>query len=181
MGRYKIIDENGIYFTTHTIVEWLPVFTEIKYFQIIIESLKYCQTNKGLRIFGYVIMLNHFYLIAQTEIGVKFQDVMRDMKKYTSKAISNELEKDNRKLFLYVFKKAAEKEKGKRKYKIWQDDYQPKILYTDKVCRQKLAYLHRNPERKGFVTKPEDWLYSSARNYFLDDNSIIEIDKLEMI
>jgi len=103
------------------------------------------------------------------------------MKKYTSKPISNELEKDNRILFPYVFKKVAEKEKGKRKYKIWQDDYQPKILYTDKVARQKLVYMHRDSERKGFLTKPEGWLYSSARNYFLDDNSIIEIEKLEMI
>ncbi len=181
MGRYKIIDDNGIYFTTHTIVEWLPVFMEIKYFQIIIDSLKYCQKNKGLHVFGYVIMLNHFHLIAQSYIGVRFQDVMRDMKKFTSKAISKELEKDNRKLLLYVFKKAAENEKGKRKYKIWQEDYHPQILYTNKVCRQKLAYMHNNPLRKGFVSKPEDWLYSSARNYILDNNSIINIEKLEMI
>ena len=181
MGRYKIIDEDGIYFTTHTIVEWLPVFTEIEYFQIIIESLKYCQENKGLHVCGYVIMLNHFHLIAQTAPGVRFQDVMRDMKRHTSKAISKMLEKDNRILFLYVFKKAAEAENGKRTYKIWQDDYHPKILYTDNVCRQKLAYMHHNPTRKGFVSKPEDWLYSSARNYLLENNSIIEVEKLEMI
>lgn len=83
--------------------------------------------------FGYAIMLNHIHLIAQTDISVRFQDVMCDMKKFTSKAISNELEKDNRKLFLYVFKKAAEK--SKRKYKIWQDDYQPKILASAGDCK----------------------------------------------
>jgi len=47
-------------------------------------------------------------LIAQTDIGIRFEDVMRDMKKYLSKVIANELEKDKRKLFLYVFKQAAE-------------------------------------------------------------------------
>ena len=26
MARYKIIDDNGIYFTTHTVVEWLDLF-----------------------------------------------------------------------------------------------------------------------------------------------------------
>ncbi|MFQ5707230.1 MAG: hypothetical protein ACE5HO_07250 [bacterium] len=45
MARYSIVDKDGIYFTTHTILEWLPVFKEIKYFEIIIESLKYCQEN----------------------------------------------------------------------------------------------------------------------------------------
>ena len=180
MGRYKTIDENGIYFTTHTIIEWLPVFVEQRYFQIIVDSLKYCQQDKGLHVFGYVIMLNHFHLIAQTDIGFRFQDVMRDMKKYTSKAISNELEKDNQKLLLYVFKKTAESETGDRKYKIWQDEYHPQILYTEKVCRQKLLYMHYNPGRKGFVASPEDWQYSSARNYILDDHSMMNIEKLEM-
>ena len=69
MARYKIGDEDGIYFTTHTIVEWLPLFKESKYFEIIINSLKYCQANKGLHIFGYVIMLTHFHLMGQTEAG----------------------------------------------------------------------------------------------------------------
>ena len=28
-----------------------------------------------------------------------------------------------------------------------------------------MDYLHNNPVMAGFVEKPEDWLYSSARNY----------------
>ena len=32
MARYKIIDDHGIYFTTHTVVEWLPIFREKRYF-----------------------------------------------------------------------------------------------------------------------------------------------------
>lgn len=38
MARYKIVEDGGIYFTTHTIVEWMPVFKEKKYFEIIIYS-----------------------------------------------------------------------------------------------------------------------------------------------
>ena len=43
MARYKIIDDDGIYFTTHTVVEWLPIFREKRYFAIRVESLKYGQ------------------------------------------------------------------------------------------------------------------------------------------
>jgi len=43
MARYKIIDDGGIYFTTHTVVEWLPIFREKRYFAIRVESLKYGQ------------------------------------------------------------------------------------------------------------------------------------------
>ena len=180
MGRYKIIDEKGIYFTTHTIVEWMPVFKERKYFEIIIASLRFCMRNKGLHVFGYVIMLTHFHLMAQTEEGFKFSDVMRDMKKFTSLEISKELERDNQKLLLHVFKKAAQQEKGKRSYKIWQEEYHPQIIYTNKVCRQKLEYMHNNPIEKGFVEKPECWQYSSARNYILGDDSVLKIELLEI-
>lgn len=82
MARYKVFDENGIYFTTHSIIEWLPVFKEKKYFEIV-----------------------------QVEEGLKLQDVMRDLKKHTSKEISRELENAGQKLFLYVMRKAAEREK----------------------------------------------------------------------
>jgi len=181
MGRYRIVDDNGIYFTTHTIVEWLPVFCERKYFEIITGSLRHCQDKKGLTIFGYVVMLTHFHLVAQTEDGVKFHEVMRDMKKFTSKEISRELESDGQRLFLYVFKKAAEREKGRQRYKVWQHDYHPQIVYSDSVCYQKLDYMHNNPLRKGFVEKPEDWLFSSARNYADDDHSILQVALLQMI
>jgi hypothetical protein len=34
---------------------------------------------------------------------------------------------------------------------------------------------HNNPVTSGFVTKPEDWKYSSARNY-QEDTTVLEID-----
>ncbi len=181
MARYKITDENGIYFTTHTVVAWLPVFRERKYFKIIADSLKYCQEHKGLQVFGYVVMLTHFHLMARTGEGTKFQDVMRDMKKFTSKEISCQLARDGQNLSLHIFKKAGEREKGNRKYKVWQDAYHPKLVYTNAVARQKLQYMHNNPVRKGFVERPEHWLYSSARNYILSDDSVLKVKLLQML
>jgi hypothetical protein len=43
---------------------------------------------------------------------------------------------------------------------------------------EKLEYIHYNPVKKGFVEKPEDWKYSSAWNYLLEDDSLIEIDRI---
>ena len=43
-----------------------------------------------------------------------------------------------------------------------------------------LDYIHNNPVNAGFVEKPEDYLFSSARNYY-DLNGMIEIIKLELI
>ena len=63
MDRYKIIDNVGVYFITFTVVDWLPVFVDESPNSILIDSLKYCIDNKGLRVNAYVIMPNHLHAV----------------------------------------------------------------------------------------------------------------------
>lgn len=78
-SRDKITDQDGIYFITSTIVEWLPVFTSLTYFQIIINSLKFCIKNKALKLYAYVILDNHFHLIVP---GLQLSKNIQDFKKF---------------------------------------------------------------------------------------------------
>ena len=70
---------------------------------------------------------------------------------------------------------------GKRghRYSIWQKGFYDFNIFTEKVLKEKLDYIHMNPVRKGLVDSPGDWKYSSFRNHYLDDNSIITIGKNE--
>jgi len=54
-SRIKQGNENITHFLTITIIEWIDIFTKPKYFQIIINSLRYCQKNKGLLLYEFVI------------------------------------------------------------------------------------------------------------------------------
>jgi putative transposase len=47
---YIIHDQQGVYFMTFTVVGWIDVFTRQCYRDIVIESLKYCQQEKGLHL-----------------------------------------------------------------------------------------------------------------------------------
>ncbi len=58
---YKIYDPGGVYTITSTIVEWIPIFTSKPYFEILINSMQFCQTQKNLKIYAYVILLLEFY------------------------------------------------------------------------------------------------------------------------
>ncbi len=52
MGRkYKIRDQEGLYFVTFTIVYWLDLFIRDVYKQAIVDSLNYCQKEKGLEVY----------------------------------------------------------------------------------------------------------------------------------
>jgi putative transposase len=82
-SSYKVGQE-GLYFITSTIVEWIPVFTSEKYFKIITNSLTHCRVHKQLKIFVYVIMDNHLHMIVYSD---NLSSIMKDFKRHTAKEI----------------------------------------------------------------------------------------------
>ena len=53
-------------------------------------------------------------------------------------------------------------------------------IYRQKFIEQKIDYIHNNPVTAGIVNKPEDYIYSSARNYANLDY-ILEVTKLDFL
>ncbi len=178
-SRYKIIEEKCIYFITSIPIfigiEWIPVFTSEPYFKIIIESLRFCQKNKALKIFVYVIMDNHFHLIVS---GEKLSDIISSLKKHTAKKIIEQLQSDKKLWLLNQLKYYKKKYKKYSTYQIWQEGFHPQLISSIEMLDQKIEYVHFNPVKRGFVTSPEDWKYSSANNRDLNGETILKIDEL---
>jgi putative transposase len=84
---YIIHDQQAVYFLTFTVVGWIDIFTRQAYNDIMIESFKFCQQNKGLHLHAYVIMSNNVHLIASVDDGFTISGFIRDCKKFTSKKI----------------------------------------------------------------------------------------------
>ncbi len=173
--RYKIIEEGNIFFMTNTIIEWIPVFINTEYFIAIIDSLKYCQENKDLELYAYVILDNHYHLIAKAPELTK---VIQSIKRHSAKQIINLLKKDNKEWLLNQLAYYKKKYKIDSDFQIWQEGFHPEQIQNEKMLKQKIEYIHYNPVKRGLVTNPEDWLYSSARNYILDEHSMIKIDRI---
>ena len=49
-------------------------------------------------------------------------------------------------------------------------------LQRTQVCAT--HYMHNNPVRRGLVAQPGDWPWSSWRYYYLDDSSVLAMDRL---
>lgn len=166
---YSIVDPHATYFLTFTIVGWVDLFTRKECRDIIIQSLKYCQENKGLNLNAYVIMPSHIHLIVSAKEGSKgLSYIIRDFKSHTFR----ELEKfimhnkaESRKEWLKViFEYHAKYNSNNTNWQIWKQDNRPKILLHPRFMMQKIQYIHNNPVVDAIVEKPEDYLYSSARN-----------------
>jgi putative transposase len=174
-SRYKVILEGGIYFITSTVVRWIPVFTAEPYFQIIVDSFKYCQQEKALELYAYVIVDNHFHAVVQ---GPNLSKMLQSIKSYTANKIIEQLQTDNKKWLLDELAFYKKKYKAESEFQLWQEGFHPQLLTDEVMIRQKIEYIHYNPVRRRFVDRPEYWRYSSARIYYLDDDSIITISAI---
>jgi REP element-mobilizing transposase RayT len=66
---YQIRDQVALHYLIIQVVDWIDIFTRQVYRDMVIDSLRYCLDNKGLQLFGYVIMSNHVHLIANSPGG----------------------------------------------------------------------------------------------------------------
>ncbi|WP_321345710.1 transposase [uncultured Draconibacterium sp.] len=168
--NYKFHNPDGVYFVSFAVVEWIDVFTRNEYKNILLESLKYCQREKGMEIFAWCIMPNHVHLVFQsTKEGVKPEQILGDFKRFTSKAIIKAIKENPREsrkeILLEHFQKAGALASNVSKNQFWRHDNRPIELWSNKVIDEKINYIHQNPVEKGYVARAEDYLYSSAVNY----------------
>lgn len=58
----------------------------------------------------------------------------------------------------------------------WQARYHDFNLLSAAKRVEKLKYIHRNPVHRGFVSRPEDWPWSSYRHYALGESGTVQIE-----
>ncbi len=166
--KYKIREKDHAYFLTMTIVGWIDLFTRPNHRLLLVNALKYCQQNKGLELYAYCIMPSHLHLIAKSVGQDTLSDIIRDFKKYTSKKLIEQISEDpesRKEWLLEYFMQEAEKVKRNKNYKVWQDGNHSEEIFSNKFFYEKLDYIHKNPVKNLIVEHPEDYLFSSARNY----------------
>ena len=111
--------------------------------------------------------------------GYDLAGTLRDLKTYLSKQIVKSIQnnpKESRKEWM-IEKFKWHGSIHKQQYQFWQIGNHSISLYDNKMIETKLDYIHQNPVRAGFVESPQDWIYSSSRNYILG-NGIIDIDEV---
>lgn len=178
--KYKVRNSQALYFVTCTIVDWVDLLTRPDYKNILIDSWKHCQKEKGLKLHAYVIMTNHFHAIMSSD-GVPLNDIVRDMKKFTSKELIKAIGYVNESRRVWLLKKfqfAADRIKRGANYKVWKDNFHPIELDTYEMALQKLEYIHQNPVKELIVLEPYHYYYNSASFYADEDNGLIEIEGL---
>lgn len=165
-----------LYFVTTNAVKHTYLFKRDDIKRILIGSLHYLRTNGRMKLFAFVIMPNHLHLIAKFSERHPLSDVMRDFKKFTVRQVYSQFRaEDDIKALAFL---RREGQAVKQEYKVWEDGYDARDIFSTKFLQQKMDYIHHNPCRPQWklVENPEDYLWSTAGFYLAGKPCIISID-----
>ena len=159
-SRYKIYEEYYPYFITSTFNKQLSLFADPEIAKIVMQALEFLQNERAIKIYAFVLMHDHLHCIIE---GEKLPEKIRKFKSFTARKIIDYLIEANRTYILKQLRFIDHTHNSE--YKVWQEGYHPKQIYSLEMMEQKIDYIHYNPVKAGFVDFETDWKYSSARNY----------------
>jgi putative transposase len=120
---------------------------------IVQQILEQTRKQQSLRIAAYVLMPEHVHLL------------------------TNEPAKDTLATFLQILKQLTSRQlKSPDQKRFWQSRYYDFNVSSMEKYIEKVQYIHRNPVKRGLVTNPEDYRWSSFNHYATGGPGPIEIE-----
>ena len=179
MDRFRLVDGVYVYFVTFTVIDWLPVFVNPEPIQIVMDSMRFCIREKALRINAYVIMPNHVHMIVfdKSFDNVRLQQSLADFRKFTGRNLADYIDKNMPESLGIGIRKTTLTD---RERQVWQSGWHAEGLIGECFWEQKMEYIHENPVRKGYVTLPEQWRYSSAGYWLTGEVGDIPVGPVEV-
>jgi len=156
---------NGIEFFTATCLNWQPLLKDDERKQIIMNSLRFMVNDKRIWLYGFVIMPNHIHLMWSRRDEWVNKSTEQMFLKFTAQQIK----------FRIIDSSPAELEnykstQGDRQYHFWERRPYKSTMYNREVANQKIDYMHYNPVKAGLCESPEDYCFSSAKFYELNQD-----------
>jgi len=147
---------------TSTVVAWLPVFSNPTLTSIVLDSWRFLQAQREIKILAWVILENHLHWIG---VGPQLSRRVGEFKSFTATSILKQLKAAGSKTLLQELAYYKLRHKVDQEHQLWQEGSHPQIIETEEMMWQKIEYIHNNPLRRGYVDDPIHWRYSSARSY----------------
>jgi len=176
MPVHPNFDPDYLYFVTTKAENHLHIFKRESIIRIILDSLHYVRTSGRMLLFIFVIMPNHIHLIGRFSSDYTLVDMMRDFKRHTARQIIRQLQAENRTETLESLSRMNKD--SRQKYKVWEDRYDARDIFSVPFLEQKMDYIHHNPCQPhwNLAKLPEEYPWSSARFYIADKPSVIPVD-----
>ncbi len=143
---------------------WLETASRRDLFLNVLE-----QTRQRYRfvVYGYVVMPEHFHLLMCEPQEGDPSKAMQIVKQVYAQRF----------LRLLPSSEGTFSSTGPRH--VWQARFYDFNVWTEHKRVEKLRYMHRNPVTRGLVDKPEQWPWSSFRDYLYGGKGKVRVNDTE--
>jgi len=173
---------DNLYFVTTSAIQHSHLFSSGVMKRLVVDSLDCMRLRKRLKLFAFVIMPNHIHIIIQCHSNDPLASVIRDLKKHIAdRLIRNYCAEGDKSMLDFLASVVTRPEK--QQYKVWDDGYIAKDVFSAEFLRQKMTYVHNNPCQPhwNLAESPEDYIWSSARFYLREEPAIIPLDNAKFL
>ncbi len=142
----------------------VPMFRNDHACSLLIDALTATRLKEPFKLIGYVIMPDHFHMLANP-LGLHISIPAGRLKGRSSSLILKWLRAQNHLLSLAKLELPVPLESGQT-HAVWLKEFSAIDIWSHKFIRQKLLYIHMNPVRAGLCDHPGMWQWSSYHAYF---------------
>jgi putative transposase len=173
--------ENHLHYLTANIYRKARIFDSERYKRKFVQTLDDLRTELGFRIIGYVLMPEHCHLLLWPGPLANPSQIMQKLSERTANFILRNLREN---LAFPWCRKMLERFElppsvhGHTHYRVWNRRGYDMNLWSERKVQEKLNYMHNNPVKRGLVAQPGDWPWSSWRYYYLEDSSVLVMDRM---
>jgi putative transposase len=166
-GLKRFQETGHSHFVTFSCYHRRPLLTADPAQRIFELALERVRRNFGLRVYGYVVMPEHVHLlVSEPERGL-LADALKSLKQGVSRRLVAGAGAPLKPAFGLS---------GDFPQHFWQKRYYDFNVRNYRQFVEKLRYIHRNPVKRGLCERPEDWDWSSFRQYAIGCEGRVEIE-----
>jgi putative transposase len=165
-----------LYFVTTKAVDYTHLFKRDVVKRLLADTLDHMQLWRDITLYAFVIMPNHLHLIIQCPPHKPLKDCVRDYKKHVSDRLIRQYRaEDNQSALDFLASRVTRPDR--QTYKVWEDGYVAKDVFSPEFLRQKVEYIHNNPCQPhwSLAAQPAEYVWSSARFYLTDQPAVIPV------
>jgi putative transposase len=149
----RLQQSGDLHFITFSCRRRAPLLASSACKQAFVDALEATRVRSGIEIYGYVVMPEHVHLLVSEPDAYPLSRALQGLKQGASWRIG----------------------KGKATEPFWETRYYDFNVHSDRKLREKLRYIHRNPVRRGLVSDPCDWPWSSFRQYLSGEPGTVKL------
>ncbi|MGC1930661.1 MAG: transposase [Candidatus Nitrosopolaris sp.] len=151
-GLKRYYGTGDLHFITCSCHRRLPWLNTAQRRDLFLKCLEEVRQQHRFVVLGYVVMPEHFHLLmSEPQLG----DPSTAMQSVKQRFAQRVMPRRRRRI----------PTRQPQPMPVWQPRFYDFNVWTERKRIEKLRYMHRNPVKRGLVTEPEQWLWSSFRYY----------------